>query len=116
MKGRIRHLESLVVDLMNATNSKDVSPSDVYGDASHDEANLSKSGASLRDAVAHQSTNGMASGSTEEQIHGPEALGRMKISSTETSYVGGSHWTAILNEVGTLLFDEKYRHAWCAVD
>ena len=116
MKGRIRHLESLVVDLMNATSSEEAAPKDLSEATYHDEANLSKPRASLQDALAHPSTNGKAGEGREEQNHSASAFGRMKISSTKTSYVGDSHWTAILNDVGALLFEEKHPHEWYTVD
>ncbi|KAF2105122.1 hypothetical protein NA57DRAFT_9239, partial [Rhizodiscina lignyota] len=95
MKERIKHLENLVVELYNSNNSE--SPE------SDPSANGSKSTPSQNESPA----NGLNSAQrpsaqqswTVESDENNNAFGRMKISKTESKYVGGSHWEAILDNI-----------------
>ena len=86
VKGRIKNLERLVVDLMNS------------------DSNIKLPAAPNRSS---QSTPPMALGSDQSQpepnredMHQmDEAIGHMTISKGEMSYTGGLHWAAILDDV-----------------
>ncbi|KAL9067961.1 MAG: hypothetical protein Q9157_006646 [Trypethelium eluteriae] len=93
MRGRVRHLERLVVDLMQS------------------KGNPSTNGVQFRNGARTQSgSNGDGDGAKLEDGE-PTAqesishdLGRMTIGKNEAqSYVGSSHWAAILKDVGLTL-------------
>ncbi|KAF2757408.1 hypothetical protein EJ05DRAFT_388826 [Pseudovirgaria hyperparasitica] len=85
MKGRIRHLENLVVDLMNAKQAEDGIESG--------NGNVSSSSHGTRGSP------GDSSGSEEYHRSTLSAFGKLKVSAEKTSYVSGSHWSAILDEI-----------------
>lgn len=106
VKGRIRQLESLVVDLMNRNeNVQAVGP---------------KTDAPSRNGLYSQPTppsdsdtspqfnpeGSQESGESPDDVDAATApFGQMKISKNEISYVGESHWGAILNSISDLKKD-----------
>lgn len=101
MRGRIRNLESLVVNLMNQkSSSSQVSYSrSEPSTASQKEGDESPAARSAPPA-----------GPRQEDVN-EDSFGQFRISNTgnETSYVGVSHWSAILKEIEEVgkYFDEK---------
>ncbi|KAF2091247.1 hypothetical protein K490DRAFT_33868, partial [Saccharata proteae CBS 121410] len=101
MRGRIKHLESLVVDLMNGK----VPPQQ----ATSASAEQSFSGGTPPENGSREVAPGFTgdvktphSASGDEEGHCASAFGQMRISEEETAYTGSSHWTAILHDVGHL--------------
>lgn len=93
VKGRIHHLEQLVVELMNNKTS----PDNKLIDASLGQGSRitpPESGgedAYSRESVSLQSIDEPAS-----------SLGQLKIRGTETSYVGSAHWESVLESISDL--------------
>ena len=85
VKGRIKNLERLVVDLMN---------SDPNGKRSL--ASAASQSMPLKVASSDQAQDQL---SREESLHMDEAIGHMTIREGEMSYTGGLHWAAILDDV-----------------
>ncbi|KAI9709531.1 MAG: hypothetical protein M1820_003291 [Bogoriella megaspora] len=89
MRGRVRHLERLVVDLMQS------------------KGNGIPNGSSNANGARSSSTgNGQVTSSNQEQSDGmddqdraTDDLGKLKISKNESTYVGSSHWAAILKDI-----------------
>lgn len=99
MQKQIRHLEGLVVTLMNKAATK---PSLENGPDS------SSSSSTPPEALApHLDSTGpdiRPSRSTAFPMADPtESLGRITIEDDQNTYVGSSHWTAILDSVGSNL-------------
>ncbi|KAF2719447.1 hypothetical protein K431DRAFT_228699, partial [Polychaeton citri CBS 116435] len=88
VKGRIRQLETLVVDLMNKQNKQ-----------AADDNSREDQGVSSRRASRN------ASGETAGTDHVSKPFGQMKISRNEISYVGEAHWQAILDGISDLKRD-----------
>ncbi|KAI9687720.1 MAG: hypothetical protein M1822_001800 [Bathelium mastoideum] len=86
MRGRVRHLERLIVDLMQT------------------KGNGGTNGVQSRNGSS-AGENGQVNGSSAEngepndQERAAEALGKMKISKNESIYIGSSHWAAILKDI-----------------
>ncbi|KAL1624645.1 hypothetical protein SLS56_007785 [Neofusicoccum ribis] len=97
MRGRIRHLESLVVDLMNGKDPRALSlnPADPQSSSRRlptpDQPSPEHHAAS--DGPKTHSSSG------DNDLSFPSAFGALKISDEETMYMGGSHWMAVLNDI-----------------
>ncbi|GME36962.1 hypothetical protein GTA08_BOTSDO09946 [Neofusicoccum parvum] len=97
MRGRIRHLESLVVDLMNGKDPRALSlnPADPQSSSRRlptpDQPSPEHHAAS--DGPKTHSSSG------DDDLSFPSAFGALKISDEETMYMGGSHWMAVLNDI-----------------
>ncbi|EKG18166.1 hypothetical protein MPH_04555 [Macrophomina phaseolina MS6] len=97
MRGRIRHLESLVVDLMNGKDPRTLvlNPPDPQASSRRlptpDQPSPEHPVAS--DGPKTHSSSG------DDEISFPSAFGALKISDEETTYMGGSHWMAVLNDI-----------------
>ena len=120
VKGRIRQLESLVVDLMNQQQSKNgVQESRESVSSGTDTENPSGSSTSPEfgrplgpmsqptPPSDNDSSPELSEGKTVQAASSPESgvekpFGAMKISKDEISYVGESHWQAILNGISDL--------------
>lgn len=91
MRGRIRNLESLVVNLMNQKASQENE-----GTAQQDPIESVPLGASKTPATK----DSPSAQATETELDA-DSFGHLRISNTghETSYVGASHWSTILNEI-----------------
>ena len=97
VKGRIKHLERLVVDLMN-------SDSNIRSPAVSNEISQSVTAEPLAPEQARHEPG-------QEGIHQMgDAIGHMTISKGEMSYTGGLHWAAILDDVGFSQFPQKSLH------
>lgn len=116
VKGRIRQLESLVVDLMNqnrgaqtnGTGGKDVARQESIN------GNAQKTGpASQPTPPSDNDTSPMSATTSQRTGDGlfddvdaaATPFGQMKISKDEISYVGESHWNAILDSISDLKRD-----------
>jgi Zn(2)-Cys(6) binuclear cluster domain-containing protein len=97
-KDRVSHLEGLVLQLIQQQNglSKDqetVSPNT----AIRKESDTVSTG-HIRNPIANDSPTSSASEGSDESIN----FGQLSISHGGTSYVGSSHWKAILDGVGLI--------------
>ncbi|KAK0939577.1 hypothetical protein LTR29_008826 [Friedmanniomyces endolithicus] len=120
VKGRIRQLEELVVDLMNK-NQLEVDPKKAKQNRGQGERHESVTSHDQPTPPSDNDTSLHFSASTERsQQSGPEEqtppspdeidaaatpFGKMRISKNEISYVGDSHWNAILNSISDLKRD-----------
>lgn len=111
VKGRVRQLENLVVELMNqqthgsqrtaqsdtqvCTQSPQETQSRMNGGAIEPEQLTPPS-----DNDSHR--NGSLGGKDEDINEATKPFGRMRISKNEISYVGETHWQAILNGISDL--------------
>ncbi|KAK3068643.1 hypothetical protein LTS18_000584, partial [Coniosporium uncinatum] len=99
MKDRIKHLESLVVDLINnelpnGSPNRNPLPSP---DSSNQSRTIQSENSSDQNSVSP--SNG-ASGSDSEDTRDPSgAFGQMSISKSTARYVGNAHWEAILGNI-----------------
>ena len=117
VNGRIRQLESLVVDLMNQQNKNAPSQSS-YSDAA---SSVERQESSSKSISTHRSEPTPPSDNDYTSQNAPTAslledspvdvdgatkpFGRMTINKGEISYVGDSHWQAILNGISALKRD-----------
>ncbi len=120
VKGRIRQLEELVVDLMNK-NQLETGPKKFKQNGKQGERHESVTSHDQPTPPSDNDTSLHFSASTERsQQSGPEEhtppspdevdaaatpFGQMRISKNEISYVGDSHWNAILNSISDLKRD-----------
>ncbi|KAK0276092.1 hypothetical protein LTS00_014753 [Friedmanniomyces endolithicus] len=120
VKGRIRQLEELVVDLMNK-NQLEMDPKKARHNGGQGERHESVTSHDQPTPPSDNDTSLHFSASTERsQQSGPEEqtppspdeidaaatpFGKMRISKNEISYVGDSHWNAILNSISDLKRD-----------
>lgn len=96
MQNRIRQLESLVVSLMEKSNSSASNPAEsVNGQPSRPQ--LQRDDGNLQ--YSHSSGESMDRDEDAEPDQVIGSFGHININATETSYVGGSHWAAILDNV-----------------
>ena len=115
VKGRIRQLENLVVDLMNQNRP---GPGDANtagekrGSRDGNAASQPNQGPysqptppSDNDTSPHFADSQRRSDSPEDVDAATTPFGQMKISKDEISYVGESHWGAILNSISDLKRD-----------
>ncbi|KAK4550762.1 hypothetical protein LTR36_000341 [Oleoguttula mirabilis] len=127
VKGRIRQLENLVVDLMNQNRAPPVQPGNEGRRSSHTTPATASTGEdgqqqssvgpysqptppSDSDTVAQFSAHSQQSGDwstpPRDDIDAATApFGQLKISKNEIRYVGESHWDAILNSISDLKQD-----------
>ncbi|KAF1983873.1 hypothetical protein K402DRAFT_423465 [Aulographum hederae CBS 113979] len=102
MKDRIHHLESMVVDLMKnmPANGQNSTPSDTRHSSNAGEDQLWASGSFDKNSASPES-NPSGSDATDDALEqGAGAFGRMSITnSNTTSYVGNTHWEAILSNI-----------------
>lgn len=120
VKGRIRQLENLVVDLMNQQGNKNPStngnseqqerrPSDDSPTTNGHRQSVTFSQPtppSENDSNSPNNAGTAGSGSTQDDVDGAtKPFGQMRISKNEISYVGDSHWQAILNGISELKRD-----------
>ena len=112
VKGRIRQLENLVVDLMNQNRTQTETSNTEEKRDSHDAT--ARTGAfsqptppSDNDTTPPSATErSQQSGDSPEDVDSATTpFGQMKISKNEISYVGESHWGAILNSISDLKRD-----------
>ncbi|KAF2453816.1 fungal-specific transcription factor domain-containing protein [Lineolata rhizophorae] len=103
MKERIRHLEGLVVELMNTNNAPGVRDPvqqdvpDTSGEAVRDRAEDMEYTA---DEAGPEQRPEPDSGAENKETWVMNALGAMRIGKThETSYIGATHWEAILDDI-----------------
>ena len=99
MQNRIRQLESLVVSLMEKSNSggsnaaSSINGQQVHQQLPRDDSNLHNGDSSGESIDRDQDAK-------PDQVIG--SFGHININETETSYVGGSHWAAVLDNVRLL--------------
>ena len=120
VKGRIRQLESLVVDLMNqnrntktnGASEKGGSKEDTNGDTTESQRPYSEPTPPSDNDVSPQFTTDSSQQRSDRGDSPPDDIdaattpfGQMRISKDEISYVGESHWGAILNSISDLKRD-----------
>ncbi|KAK3696142.1 hypothetical protein LTR37_018113 [Vermiconidia calcicola] len=117
VKGRIRQLETLVVDLMNQNRGGQEVQPQANGTGGEKRRQSGSSGNALADSsrsVPYSQPTPPSDNDTSPQFteRSPEDVdsattpfGQMKISKDEISYVGESHWGAILNSISDLKRD-----------
>lgn len=120
VKGRIRQLENLVVDLMTQSQQQKQVASRSSGDGERRLSNGDPSSAGSRasqpfsqptppsdndTSPRYSEQSQQAPGNTDDVESATRPLGQMKISKDEISYVGESHWGAILNSISDLKRD-----------
>ncbi|KAF2172348.1 hypothetical protein M409DRAFT_17583 [Zasmidium cellare ATCC 36951] len=120
VKGRIRQLENLVVDLMNQQSTKNpqTNGSDEQEEHSPSDESPTTNGhrrsttfsqptpPSDNDSNSPNNVGTAGSGSTQDDVDGAtKPFGQMRISKNEISYVGETHWQAILNGISELKRD-----------
>jgi len=121
VKGRIRQLENMVVDLMNQNRIAQVTcqerrrPSETGPETASNDSNgqgpfaepTPPSDSDISPQISEQSQRTSNSDTPpRDEIDGATApFGAMKISKDEISYVGDSHWGAILNSISELKQD-----------
>lgn len=122
VKGRIRQLENLVVDLMNQQNSRD--PQENRDDGkrtNHSDAHSAKAGGnreasigpweqptppSDNDATSQNEPSVVPSTQNEDMVNSAvKPFGQMRINKDEISYTGDTHWQTILNSISELKRD-----------
>ncbi|OJD35753.1 c6 transcription factor [Diplodia corticola] len=98
MRGRIRHLESLVVDLMNGKDPRALAlnPQDPQQSSSRRLPTPDQPSPEHPTASDGPKTH---SSSGDDDLSFPSAFGALKISDEETTYMGGSHWMTVLNDI-----------------
>ncbi len=113
VRDRIKHLERTVIDLMNANASHGILTSS-HGIREH------HNGASLPTQLVSTHVDVYSDGNIKTQCnmtkldYHPGTAGQMKINRNETTYVGASHWAAILNDVGfSRLCNSPFRVLHC---
>ncbi len=95
-QSQIRHLEDLVVSLMNQTASKgSLAPRN--GSGSTSESSLER-GAPAPGVADEHSRLGSEEGSFQDS-DAAASLGRISLEDNHPNYVGSSHWSAILDNV-----------------
>ncbi|KAK7520384.1 fungal-specific transcription factor domain-containing protein [Phyllosticta citriasiana] len=101
MRSRIRHLEALVVDLMNGKDPRSVSVNSAQSaqSAQTNAGRLPTPDQTVPDH--HKISDGpkTSSSSGEDERSFPSACGALKISENESTYTGSSHWTAVLRDL-----------------
>jgi hypothetical protein len=113
VKGRIRQLESLVLDLMNhqkqAPSASDttISPADRTGSTSSESG---RQGPFTEPTPPSDHDTGLQYGDGSQNAESPESgvekpFGHMHISKNEISYHGESHWQSILSSISDLKND-----------
>ncbi|OQO02138.1 hypothetical protein B0A48_11690 [Cryoendolithus antarcticus] len=113
VKGRIRQLETLVVDLMNQQKSTGPSAEGTSTGRGSSGGGRSGSGAAVNDQPTPPSDlEESPQGSEESQkadnlpeLGVERPFGQMKVSKDEISYHGASHWQTILNSISDLRRD-----------
>lgn len=105
VRDRIKHLERIVIDLMNANASPAVvQSSDVMGD--HYDAACPQIAPVLSHVDIYSDGNDTTHYDVTQRDCNPGTASQMKVNKNESTYVGASHWAAILNDVG---FSGLYR-------
>jgi hypothetical protein len=110
VKGRIRQLESLVLDLMNQQKSAPsasettTSPADRAGSTSSESG---RQGPYTEPTPPSDLDTGLQYGEGSQTANSPESgvekpFGHMNISKNEISYHGSSHWQTILSSISDL--------------
>ncbi|KAM3416114.1 hypothetical protein BST61_g9595 [Cercospora zeina] len=114
VKGRIRQLETLVVDLMNQQSQKESRTQQVKSTAATHLASTRTLSTESKGRVVDQLTPPSDNDSPMQERPNRECeaqddvdsttkpFGRLRISKGEISYVGESHWQAILNGISEL--------------
>lgn len=114
VKGRIRQLENLVVDLMNQNRTGQAQNAGETGASrdSNSTATRSRGPYSQPTPPSDNDTSPQFTETTQRRSDSPEDVdaattpfGQMRISKDEISYVGESHWGAILNSISDLKRD-----------
>ncbi|GAB7346633.1 hypothetical protein MBLNU459_g1770t1 [Dothideomycetes sp. NU459] len=112
VKGRIKHLEQLVVELMhsrgNPIDSTGTSqPSQGPTDTSPDNNELGSGSRQVSTELTPPSSGEEADPNYSRQDADSElgAFGQLKISKSQTTYVGEGHWASILNSISDLKRD-----------
>ena len=91
MRSRIKHLETVIRDLMGSDISASISSQ--FGESTP--AMEEPSGPSSDPVQASNDLNEFTSAHKGASSH----TGRIKVSDNETTYTGGSHWATILGDV-----------------
>ena len=99
VRGRIQHLERLVVELMSAKDHDKASPNGQDSQSSRDGPGLPSSSSSSWGIDGSRNADLETSPNHSLDTSDTSLSGQLRVSQTETSYVGGSHWAAILNDV-----------------
>jgi hypothetical protein len=113
VKGRIRQLESLVLDLMNhqkqapSVSGTTTSPADRTGSTSSESG---RQGPFTEPTPPSDQDTGLQYGDVSQNAESPESgvekpFGHMYISKNEISYHGESHWQSILSSISDLKND-----------
>jgi hypothetical protein len=101
MQNRLRHLESLVIDMMNDQQSKIASPSPRSAPTAA--TNRSTNEASSPTAREERRNRSELSGFEDVEIEAEPLVattsGQVVVGENETIYVGATHWAAILDDV-----------------
>ncbi|KAK5114683.1 hypothetical protein LTR62_002256 [Meristemomyces frigidus] len=121
VKGRIRQLEELVVDLMNQNRTAQASHGarrDIAGTSHENRPRTNGAGpheqptppsdsdSSLQDAQSMRTGTADASSAPQDDVdEATTPFGQLHIGKDEISYVGDSHWGAILNSISELKRD-----------
>ena len=125
VKGRIQHLEQLVVDLMNSRSTNDSNATHSSGRTNSTATSTKESPTSSQTEVSQTSTHSSCRADKtypevtppySEDDHSPvrhhqheapqlESFGHLRISKEGTSYVGSSHWATILDSISELKRD-----------
>ncbi|KAI4727582.1 hypothetical protein E4T49_04601 [Aureobasidium sp. EXF-10728] len=122
VKGRIKHLEQLVVDLMNSKSSDGNGTTTSSGTSDSNATSNRESPAASRSVCsqlnaqdlfgagnAHTEITPPYSGDEQQQheasLQQLESFGHLRISKEGTSYVGSSHWATILDSISEIKRD-----------
>ncbi|KXT00733.1 hypothetical protein AC578_8237 [Pseudocercospora eumusae] len=104
VKGRIRQLESLVVDLMKQQKQKGKGTEDKSDQESQNHARRESS--NTTSVGPSEEPTPPSDNSVSDDVDGAtKPFGQMRISKNEISYVGETHWQAILHGISELKRD-----------
>ncbi|KAF2139918.1 uncharacterized protein K452DRAFT_320016 [Aplosporella prunicola CBS 121167] len=98
MRGRIRHLEGLVVDLMNGKDPRALNLPGFSDPSSAARRLPTPEHASPDYHTSHDGPKTHSNSGDDEPLTA-SAFGALRISDAQTTYTGGSHWTAILHDI-----------------
>ncbi|KAF1810208.1 hypothetical protein P152DRAFT_401661 [Eremomyces bilateralis CBS 781.70] len=107
MRDRVKHLESLVVDLMSNMENKSPKSSDpsnpsrstsVSESSKESESPLTSTNSSRSPGDSSETGNSTTTEQTDVEVD-PTAFGNMQISKDETKWSGPLHWETVLNDI-----------------
>jgi hypothetical protein len=99
VQSQVRHLEELVISLMNRTAKNATLSEKLQSPITPDESSVSNSSSPSQfpDQISNRNADP------------EECFGRISIEDNQVNYVGQNHWTAILDNVSALPFSRSRR-------